>query len=222
MSSWRSSRFSRPRTSNERVKRLWYPAYVTLCLVLVLFFTLPAVVLTNGDQLQNEWKPLAERVVEVSEEMGSGKPYLASPYYFAPAEIAYYAKDALAGYTVAFLVYEHSVLGSGGSKYAPWIPVDSVVGEDLVFVDCETNPDNFDTPIAYWERKLPAYFEHVDPPETFSYTKRGKDVRDFYIFKCYGFKGSDGEMDRRGEVRDFVDGKISRAPGAGRSLSRLP
>ena len=62
----------------------------------------------------------------------------------------------------------------------------------------------------------------MDPPEVFAYTKWGRDVRNFYIFRCYGFKGPDGEMDSRGEVRDYVDTMNASSRSAGRSLVRLP
>jgi hypothetical protein len=192
------------RTSKAYLKKLWRPIYIGICLILVFAFTLPALVLTAGDQIQNEWKPLAVKVEELKAEMGGEVPYLAGPYFHIPGEIAYYERDNLAGYTLAFLVYEHAVLSSGSGDYAPWVPLDDLIGKNMIFVDGETNIDDYDTPVSYWEEKLPPYFERVDPPVIFSYTKWGNDVRNFYIFRCYGFKGPDAEMDTKGEIREYV------------------
>ncbi|MFW6113943.1 MAG: hypothetical protein ACOC78_03360, partial [Actinomycetota bacterium] len=124
---------------------------------------------------------------------------------FIPSEIAYYDKDGFDGYTLAFQVYEHEVIGAGDSEYSPWVPLDELVGEDLLFVDAEMNPDEFDTPISYWERKLRPYFERVGEPVVFEYEKWGSDIRRFYIFPCYGFKGCSAGMDSKGEVEEYVN-----------------
>ena len=96
-------------------------------------------------------------------------------------------------------------MGVGSSDYPPWIPLDELVGKDVIFVDAEMNPDEYDTPVSYWVQKLQPYFEHVDEPVIFEYEKWGNDVRRYYIFKAYGFKGYSPEMDSEGEIREYVD-----------------
>lgn len=193
------------RTTRRSIKRWWRPAFVILILLPSLVFSVGTMLIAGGDLDQNEWRPLAERVDEVRKEMEADEVYLAGPYYFIPSEIAYYDKDDFAGYTLAFQVYEHEVVSAGTSEYSPWVPLDELVGKDFILVDVEMNPDGFDTPVSYWVEKLPPYFERVDQPVIFEYEKWGNDIRRYYIFKAYGFKGHRPEMNNSGEVREYVD-----------------
>ncbi len=193
------------RTSNQRLKRYWYPAYIAILVIVVLFVTIPTLVVTQGDLIQNDWRALSEDLEEIAATM-PGDAYVAAPYFSLPAEVAYYDlhKGDFAGFTQAFVVYDHPVWGSGSSDYAPWVPLDDLVGKDFIFVDVEKNPDEYRTPPSYWTQKLAPYFERVEGPIIFSYKKWFSDVRNYWIFKCYGFKGPDAAMDDN-DVRQYVD-----------------
>jgi len=194
------------RAQRFSMQRTWLPLLVTLCLSFAFIFGLATLTIAGGDLLQNEYQGLAEKVEEVREEMSDETTYLAGPYFFIPAEVAYYLKDhEFQGYSMAFLVYEHEVVGVGGSSYKPWTPMEEIVGKDMLFIDSEMNPDGYDTPVSFWEEKLAPYFERVDPPVIFSYKKWGNDVRRYYIFKCYGFKGPDEYMDNKGEISRYIN-----------------
>jgi hypothetical protein len=192
-------------TSRQSIKRWWRPAFVILFILPSLVFTMGTMLIAGGDHIQNDWKPLAEKVAEVREGIGGEDVYMAGPYYFIPSEIAYFEPDTFEGYTLAFQVYEHEVIGASNSEYSPWVPLDDLVGKDFIFVDAEMNPDDFDTPVSFWVEKLQPYFEHVDEPVIFEYKKWSNDIRRYYIFKAYGFKGYSPEMDIKGEIRDYLD-----------------
>jgi hypothetical protein len=196
------------RSSKEWLHKYWKAGYVAMCLV-VLVVTIPTIDLTQGDLIQNDWKALTIETEKAAATM-PGEVYVASPTMFLPGQIAYYDYHtrAIAGYTQAFVVYEHPVWGSGNSHEAPWIPLEDLVGKNFIFIDVENNPDGYHTPVAYWEDKLAPYFDRVDQPEIYSYKKWFSDIRHYYIFKCYGFHGPDAAMDTK-DVRQFVQGESS-------------
>ncbi len=161
--------------------------------------------------VQNVYKPVAEEVGEVASSMDEGRDiYLITPHYYLNSEIAFYERAKFAGYSLLFRVYKHPNAAAASSYYSPWIPPEDLIGRDMVFVDEKRNPDNFETPVSFWEEKLPPYFERVEGPIIFEVKKKGQPVRSFYIFKCFGFKGPDSEMDKKGEARDYLDRMHSR------------
>lgn len=177
---------------------------VVLFLVLPLLFTSATLFITVGDRLQNEYRGLAVYLRQLKEERGLDEVYVASPYYFVPSEVAYYARGQFSGYTIILQVYEHVVLSAGDNSYTPWVGEEGLLGKDMFFVDCERNPDDFNTPLSYWEEKLPLYFQEVEEPLVYTYRKWSDDYRRYYIFLCRGYKGSGAAPWRRGEVRDYV------------------
>ena len=180
----------------EWLHKNWKRGYMAICIITVVAVTWPTIFLTQGDLLQNDWKGLTGVTEEIAATM-PGEVYVAAPYLFLAGQVAFYDlhTQAITGYTQAFVVYDHPVWGSGSSEYAPFIPLEDLVAKDFIFIDLEMNPDGYYTPISYWEEKLPRYFDHVDPPVIMSYKKWFKDIRRYFIFKCYGFKGPDSAMD---------------------------
>jgi hypothetical protein len=160
---------------------------------------------TFVEHAKTEYKPLAERVEEVRESMGSGEVYLAGAYYHIPSEIYYYEDGRFQGYTIIFQVYEHPVIRGGDNSYTPWTSSEELKGKDVIFVDSEKSLEDYSTPASYWEHKLPPYFESVEGPEVFSIRKPLGGERVFYIFKCRGFRGPDDRMNAEGEIREYVE-----------------
>jgi hypothetical protein len=193
------------RSSKEWLHRNWKRGYVAICILTIVTVTLPTIFLTQGDLLQNDWKGVTREIEAVASTM-PGDVYVAAPYLFLAGQVAFYDLhvQAITGYTQAFVVYEHPVWGSGSSEYAPFIPLEDLVGKNFIFIDTERNPDGYSTPIDYWREKLPPYFDHVDEPIIYTYKKWFNDKRNYYIFKCYGFKGPDAAMDNN-DVRAYVD-----------------
>ena len=193
------------RTSWDPIGRPWRYTLIAALIVIPLLFTLGVMTTTVSDHVRNEYRWLAEKVEEERLNMPTDETYFAGAYYFVPSEVAYYERDQFTGYTLLFQVYEHVVIGAGNSTYSPWVDIDDLIGKNFIFVDAERNPDDYNTPISYWEQKLPPYFDHVDEPVMFSFKKWGTDMRTFYIFKCYGFKGPDPDLNQKGDVEEYVD-----------------
>ncbi len=193
------------RSSKQWLHKYWKGAYVAILVVTVLAVTLPTILLTQGDLLQNDWKGLTRVTEEIASTM-PGEVYVAAPFMLLAGEVAFYDlhTQAITGYTQAFVVYEHPVWGSGSSEYAPFVPLEQLVGKNFIFIDVEMNPDGYYTPSSYWSQKLAPYFDRVEGPEIYSYKKWFNDMRRYFIFKCYGFKGPDSEMDNN-DVREYVN-----------------
>jgi len=198
-----------PRLRSPFLRRHAAKLLLALCVVLPLLFTSATLLITVGDRLQNEYRGLAVYLEQLKEEKGLEDLYVASPYYFVPSEVAYYARGRFRGYTIILQVYEHVVLSAGDNSYTPWTPEQELLGKDLVFVDCERNPDDFNTPLSYWEEKLPLYFQEVEEPLVYTYRKWSDDYRRYYIFFCHGYRGSQAAAWHRGEVREYVEARRS-------------
>jgi hypothetical protein len=193
------------RTSHARLQRFWRPVFWGTCVIVPLLMTAGAMTITIADHVRNEYKPLAEKIEGVREGMGSDEVYLAGAYYHIPSEIAYYEDGKFQGYTILFQVYEHPVIRAGDNTYTPWTSSQDLVGKDIIFVDAENNLDDYSTPASYWEEKLAPYFERVEGPIIFSYNNLFGSERIFYIFKCYGFKGPDPQMDTKGDIHTYIN-----------------
>jgi MFS family permease len=191
-------------SSSKRWKR-WGQAFIAVSLLIALGYTTAYCYYeATSSAMHNGWQELAAEVDGVRMSMdGDGQPYLAAPAYFIPSEVAWYGDGRWAGYTVAFQVYDNKVIGDN-SHYSPWVPLEDLVGKDIVFVDEKLNPDEYDTPPSYWAEKLGPYFDRVDEPVVFNETRNGQDYRTFYIYKCYGFKGPDPQMDVKGDVQEYI------------------
>lgn len=185
--------------------RWWKPVAVVLCMAIPLLVSSYVIgfALTRS-QLHVGWEEIADEVRRIRQEMDSPEVCLAGPYHFLVNGIAYRLEEGVDGYTLLFRVYETENFGVD-TTYDPWVYVGDLVGKDVVFVDEEDNPDDYFTPPSYWEEKLPPYFERVEGPEVFRVMRGGEAFRTFYIFRCYGFQGPDEDMDRRGDIRDYLE-----------------
>jgi hypothetical protein len=194
------------RASSRAARRYWFPLFlVTLLLVPLCMSVFFCYFKASSSGLHNGWKELAGEIETLREEMpGDQRPYFMGPYYHFPSQVAFYERDNLAGYTLGFRVYESGVF-SDTDQYSPWIPLEQLIGKDMIFVDDVKNPDGYETPVSYWEEKLPAYFEAVDPPVILRQERGGIWIHTFLIFKCYGFKGPDARMNVKGEVEKYVE-----------------
>ena len=67
------------------------------------------------------------------------------------------------------------------------------------------NPDGYQTPLAYWLKRLPDYFETVEDPIVYIDRKNGEEFKTYYIFKCYDFKGPNSEVDLVGNIKEYVN-----------------
>jgi hypothetical protein len=181
-------------TSRQFLLNYSRPALVVLCVLVALLFTAGTLAIV-GDGGKSDSKQLAQKVDEIISGLSSGEIYVASPDYFLPSLMSYYQKDKPTGYTLAFQVYEHKALAAGkSSEYSPWVPLNSLEGKDIIFIDEKMTPDRFEVPGSYWAEKLKPYFESLDEPTIVVGRERGKS-RVFYIFTGKGFKGPDANID---------------------------
>lgn len=200
-----------------RARRLWKAVYGGLFLFPCLAVTSLTLYLSAASSSEHTgWKEVANAVEGLASQGYGGEelpPVVASPYYFIPSEIAYHNRGSSLDYTVAFLVYENEVM-CDDSSYSPWVPLDDLEGRDFLFVDERDNPDGFQTPVSFWERKLAPYFREVSEPLVLRVHSSGEE-REFYIFRCAGFRGPDVDMDRKGEARRYVESFPPEADMAG-------
>jgi len=122
------------------------------------------------------WNKLGEKVSEVLSQLPAGS-FVATHEYGLNAELAFYVK----GHPQ---VYEIPVLRRF-SQYDFWNNFKAVKGKDAVYVGYEP-----------MEKEVYKLFESVGPPEVLVIkTRHTHQVRfTFYIYKCYGYKGTPEEI----------------------------
>lgn len=181
------------RTSRQFLLDYSHPALLVLCVLIAALLTAGTLAIV-GDGGRRDCKQLAQKVDEIIDGLNGKEAYVASAYYFIPSLMSYYQKVKPAGYTLAFQVYQHKALGAGkSSEYSPWVPLNSIKGKDIIFIDEKMTPDGFEVPDSYWAEKLKPYFESLDEPTIVVGRERGKS-RVFYIFTGKGFKGPDANI----------------------------
>lgn len=120
------------------------------------------------------WKELGIKTKEVYNSMvssGSKKVFIFSDKYQVSSELAFYMPDKPVTYCVN--------LGSRMNQYDIWGGFDKLAGFDAIFV----RTDNEDFP-----EELKDAFNSYEK-EKFVVERKGKTIRKYFIFKCYGFKG---------------------------------
>jgi len=78
--------------------------------------------------------------------------------------------------------FSNNVVGKRGLAYDFWSNPDTLIGKDCVFVYDKRNPYNGSKPIQ-------EFFEMVDGPEILTVSRGGQKITDFYIYKCYKYRG---------------------------------
>ncbi|MGC8580371.1 MAG: ArnT family glycosyltransferase [bacterium] len=122
------------------------------------------------------WDELGKKVTEVLAQLPAGS-FVATHEYGLNAELAFYVK----GHPE---VYEIPVLRRF-SQYDFWNNFRAVKGKDAVYVG-----------YAPMEEQVRRLFRKVDPPEelTIKTMHTHEDRFTFYIYKCYGYKGTAKEL----------------------------
>lgn len=124
----------------------------------------------------SEWKELARKIDQVKKEMSVKKEPLVIGYeYKVTSELAFY----LIGRPE---VYSNNFVGRPGLAYDFWSNPQDFKGENAVFVYDKRN--RYKAP-----EDLRKIFKNVDMPEKFSTYKGNRKLTDFYIFRCFGYKG---------------------------------
>lgn len=123
------------------------------------------------------WQELGEKVNKVMAEMPNPQEtFIVGLDFPLPSEIAYYGDRSLRLYASAFDDY---------SQHNLWVDRGLIEGGDVLFVLEEDETQDLND----WLSFLREVFESVEM-ETFHVTREGAVVRMFYIFKCFGFRGT--------------------------------
>ncbi|MCK4850412.1 MAG: glycosyltransferase family 39 protein [Phycisphaerae bacterium] len=121
------------------------------------------------------WKELGQRVSEVVEEMErktGQRPFIFSERYQTTAELAFYVRHQPEVYNIN--------LGRRNNQYDLWQDFDQLVGMDAIYV--KSRDEDIEPAVVRAFKggeKLPSQY----------FYRKGKILRSFSIFKCYGFKG---------------------------------
>lgn len=130
----------------------------------------------NAGESLAEWKELARKIEQVKQEMSKQGDVIIIGYeYKTASELAFYLPDRPE-------VYSSNFVGKPGLAYDFWADPQDFKGKNAIFVYDKRN--RYKTP-----EDLKKLFKKVDMPEIFSVYKKASKVTDFYIFRCYGYKG---------------------------------
>lgn len=129
----------------------------------------------KGESLSG-WKELAQKIDQVKQEMiKKGETIIIGYEYKVASELAFYLPERPE-------VYSNNFVGRPGLAYDFWSNPEDFKGKNAILVYDKRN--RFKTP-----ENLPKLFKRVERPEIFSVYKKGNKVTDFYIFRCFGYKG---------------------------------
>ncbi len=121
------------------------------------------------------WKELGQKVSEVVEEMErktGQRPFIFSERYQTTAELAFYVRHQPEVYNIK--------LTRRNNQYDLWQDFDRLVGTDGIYV--KLHDEDIEPAVSR------AFTRCERVPSQYFYRK-GKILRSFSIFKCYGFKG---------------------------------
>jgi 4-amino-4-deoxy-L-arabinose transferase-like glycosyltransferase len=148
---------------------------IAATLIIHILVLLPGFGFGKADTI-NGWKELAERVDKIKTEFpADSKPFICGYEYKTASELRFY----LAGQPETF---SNNVVGKPGLAYDFWSDPDTLIGKDCIFVYDKRNSYN-------GARPLQDFFEKVDSPEILTVSKSGHKITDFYIYKCFEYRG---------------------------------
>jgi hypothetical protein len=124
----------------------------------------------------NGFKELSARVDEIKKGLESqGQLFICGYEYKTASQLRFYLKGQPE-------TCSNNIVGKKGLAYDYWSDPDTLAGHNCIFVYDERN--------RYKEPKLlSVFFEFVEGPEVLTVTRGGKKITDFYIYKCYRYKG---------------------------------
>jgi 4-amino-4-deoxy-L-arabinose transferase-like glycosyltransferase len=165
------------KANSSRLVRIWGKVtmiFLAVTFVLVhIIFLLPDLYLGKGD-LHVGWERLAENVESVRKSVPS--PYFICGYeYKTASELAFHLPDHPE--TVS-----NNILGRPGLQYDFWCDPDTLLGYNAILIYDKRNA--IKTPSEITRR-----FEKVEYDSAVKIEKGGKEVTEFYILRCYNYRG---------------------------------
>lgn len=124
----------------------------------------------------NGFKELSARVDEIKKDFeNQGQLFICGYEYKTASQLRFYLEGQPE-------TCSNNIVGKRGLAYDYWSDPDTLVGRNCIFVYDERN--------RYKEpEKLSVFFEHVGGPEVLTVTRGGKKITDFYIYRCYRYRG---------------------------------
>ncbi len=120
------------------------------------------------------WEKLADKVETVRSVMPD--PYFICGYeYKTASELAFHLKDHPE--TVS-----NNIIGRPGLQYDYWCDPDTLAGYNAIFIYDRRNK-------VKDPKELTGRFEKVEFDSNVKIEKGGKEVTEFYIFRCYNYRG---------------------------------
>jgi len=161
----------------DELVRIW--GKVSMVFLILSFIAVHAVIMVpdiylgKGDYSVG-WDRLARRIETVRKDVP--EPYFICGYEYKTASLlAFHLKDHPE--TVS-----NTIIGRPGLQYDFWCDLDTLVGYNAVFVYDERNK-------LKDLSELTDRFEKVEFDSAIHIEKGGKKVTEFYIFRCYNYRG---------------------------------
>jgi 4-amino-4-deoxy-L-arabinose transferase-like glycosyltransferase len=160
---------------------LFFKKYIKLGLILGLLIVLlmhllplfPIVPIRKGDTWTG-WEELAKRVTEIKNEMGQDT-FIFGHEYKIPSEITYYTPNHEQ-------THAGEIIGENGLQYTFWTNLNELINRDAIFVTSNAH--------RYRKmKKLQAHFDKIEEDSPLIISFRDKVFREFYIYRCYNYKG---------------------------------
>jgi 4-amino-4-deoxy-L-arabinose transferase-like glycosyltransferase len=146
---------------------------IILTLAVHLAAILPRIGLGRADTIHG-WSELAAEVESIKQEMSlSGKPFICGYEYKTASELKFH----LPGHPETV---SNNIVGENGLAYDYWSNPDTLIGKDCIFI--------YDSRNRYHGRLID-YFARVDEPEIFTAQRAGRKIADYYIYRCYNYRG---------------------------------
>ena len=164
-------------TWSSRFKK-WFKPGLIIGLVIVLFMHLLPVIpifpMRRGDTWTG-WQQLADRVLEIKNEMGKDT-FIFGNEYKVPSEITFYTPNHET-------THSGEIIGEKGLQYDYWTNISDLIDKNAIFVTSDferyRNIDN-----------LKKHFQTVEEEPPLKIIYHNKVFRIFYFYRCYGYKGT--------------------------------
>jgi len=148
---------------------------IAATLVFHIMLFIPAVGIGKADTIHG-WSELAARVDEIRADFSKhGEFFICGYEYKTASELRFHLDDQPE-------TFSNNIVGKRGLAYDFWSDPDTLIGKNCIFVYDQRN--RYKNP-----KHLKDVFERVDEPEIFTAARGGKKITDFYIYKCYSYKG---------------------------------
>ncbi len=146
---------------------------ITLSIVAHVLIFIPAVGLGKADTI-NGWPELAAKIRAVQATMDSQSiPFICGYEYKTASQLKFH----LPGHPETV---SNNIVGENGLAYDFWCNPDTLIGRDCIFI--------YDSRNRY-SGKLGKYFQRVERDQIFTVTRGNKKITDYYIYRCYNYRG---------------------------------